>query len=163
MSRKLALFLLVVSRICFWISESRLSSSIDKRCKKKKKKKKKEAWHPLQIYYLQEPCTPRGLVSFFPGQRPIRGLLWQERYGFSMKLRSDVIKSRFKSWVWTRLQWYLMSKRQNFPFMTSYSLREITWRPSLMSPQFTLKCTLKFGLFLDTERKTTEKQIEQIC
>ena len=36
-SRKLALFLFVVSTICFWISERRLSSSIDKRCLKNRR------------------------------------------------------------------------------------------------------------------------------
>lgn len=37
LSLKLALFLLVVSKICFWISARRLSSSADKlRCEEKK-------------------------------------------------------------------------------------------------------------------------------
>lgn len=98
-----------------------------KKTTKQNKKTKKEVWHALANLSLARPLYTSGV-----------GCLCS--WGFSMKLSSDVIKSRFKSWVWPRLQWYLMSKRQNFPFKTPYSLSEITWRPCLrqVSPEFTL-------------------------
>jgi len=56
LSLKLALFLLVVSKICFWISARRLSSSADKlRCEEKKEKK--PGLCKSRLFYATEPAS----------------------------------------------------------------------------------------------------------